>query len=225
MRHQALLVASAVVLAGGLSSARPVTITGSPTILDGDTFSIGPVRIRLNGIDAPEAGQVCDDGKGGTWPCGTEAMERLAELVGSVEVRCVALDRDAYGRVIADCEAIGVNLGRALVEAGMAWAFRTYSEVFASAEDSARADRVGIWAGESQAPWDYRADKWNRAAAASPRSGCPIKGNISQSGERIYHTPWSPHYERTRIDEAAGERWFCDEAEASAEGWRAARWR
>ncbi|MDN5568676.1 MAG: thermonuclease family protein, partial [Paracoccus sp. (in: a-proteobacteria)] len=51
----------------------------------------------------------------------------------------------------------------------------------------------------------------------------PIKGNISGSGERIYHTPWSSDYGRTKIDEAKGERWFCDEAEAVAEGWRASR--
>ena len=41
-------------------------------------------------------------------------------------------------------------------------------------------------------------------------------------GERIYHTPWSKYYSRTRIDEAAGERWFCDEAEAEDAGWRRA---
>ncbi len=54
---------------------------------------------------------------------------------------------------------------------------------------------------------------------------CPIKGNISKTGERIYHTPWSPWYSRTKINEATGERWFCDESEAAAAGWRAARFR
>lgn len=65
--------------------------------------------------------------------------------------------------------------------------------------------------------------RWERAAAASPRPGCPIKGNINRDGERIYHTPWSPWYERVQIDESQGERWFCDEAEAEAAGWRAPR--
>jgi hypothetical protein len=35
--------------------------------------------------------------------------------------------------------------------------------------------------------------------------------------------PGSPAYERTKIDEAKGERWFCSEAEARAAGWRAPR--
>jgi len=61
------------------------------------------------------------------------------------------------------------------------------------------------------------------AAEAAPRAGCPIKGNINAEGERIDHTPWSPWYERTKINEAAGEQWFCDETEAQEAGWRAAR--
>ncbi|MCI0437585.1 MAG: ComEA family DNA-binding protein [Chloroflexi bacterium] len=47
-----------------------------------------------------------------------------------------------------------------------------------------------------------------------------IKGNISGSG-KIYHTPTSPNYNQTKIDESAGERWFCTVAEAESAGWRA----
>jgi hypothetical protein len=53
-------------------------------------------------------------------------------------------------------------------------------------------------------------------------SNCRIKGNISESG-RIYHLPGSEWYERTQINPAKGERWFCSEAEAKAAGWRAPR--
>jgi hypothetical protein len=50
---------------------------------------------------------------------------------------------------------------------------------------------------------------------------CEIKGNISlRTGERIYHLPGQQYYEQTVIDPAAGERWFCTEAEARANGWR-----
>jgi endonuclease YncB( thermonuclease family) len=37
---------------------------------------------------------------------------------------------------------------------------------------------------------------------------CPIKGNISSRGERIYHLPGSAYYAATRIDPDRGERWF-----------------
>ena len=30
--------------------------------------------------------------------------------------------------------------------------------------------------------------------------GCPIKGNISNTGQRIYHTPGQEYYTQTRID-------------------------
>ena len=51
---------------------------------------------------------------------------------------------------------------------------------------------------------------------------CRIKGNINmESGERVYHTPGSPWYDRTQINTDAGERWFCTEQEAHEAGWRA----
>jgi endonuclease YncB( thermonuclease family) len=56
----------------------------------------------------------------------------------------------------------------------------------------------------------------------APNGACRIKGNISESG-KIYHVPGSEWYERTQIDPAKGERWFCTEAEAKAAGWRAPR--
>jgi hypothetical protein len=57
--------------------------------------------------------------------------------------------------------------------------------------------------------------------ALSP--GCVIKGNISREhGERIYHLPGDIYYDDTVINIAAGERWFCSEAEARAAGWRRA---
>ena len=54
-------------------------------------------------------------------------------------------------------------------------------------------------------------------------SGCNIKGNISYSGgQRIYHMPGQHYYDDTVIDPRKGERWFCNEAEAQAAGWRPA---
>lgn len=119
----------------------------------------------------------------------------------------------------------GTPLGPTLVKEGLAWAFTEYSKDYESLEQAARQSGVGIWmnGAEPQTPAAYRADRWARAAAASPRKGCPIKGNISSSGEHIYHAPWSKYYARTKINEAAGEKWFCNEAEAASEGWRPAR--
>ncbi len=34
-------------------------LKGKPRIVDGDTLWIGPTKIRLHGIDAPESNQTC----------------------------------------------------------------------------------------------------------------------------------------------------------------------
>lgn len=57
-----------------------------------------------------------------------------------------------------------------------------------------------------------------------PPRGCDIKGNISfDSGAKIYHLPYQRYYAATVINPAYGERWFCTEQEAVANGWRRSR--
>lgn len=202
----------------------PAHISGPASVTDGDTFDIGSVVIRLHGIDAPEAGQSCERRDGSRWDCGTQAANVLAGLVEGKDVDCEALDRDPYNRIVARCTAGGRDVNTEMIRAGYAFAFIRYSADFVPEEREARAKGVGIWSGKVEAPWEYRADRWERAAAAAPRKGCPIKGNIAKDGTRIYHTPWSPWYSRTKISTTKGERWFCDEAEALKAGWRAAQW-
>ena len=56
----------------------------------------------------------------------------------------------------------------------------------------------------------------------SPDCGCVIKGNISyNSNEKIYHCPNDPSYDKTKINPAKGERWFCSVEEAELAGFRA----
>jgi endonuclease YncB( thermonuclease family) len=211
-----------LLLAAAAPAVAEVGISGPATVVDGDTLDIGAVRIRLHGIDAPEADQRCAAARGGDWACGAAATARLVELVGGRPVTCAPRDRDAYGRVIAVCLAGGHDLGATLVAEGLAWAFVRYSAEYGGLEDGPRKIGAGVWQADTATAWDWRASTWERAVAEAP-GGCPIKGNINRDGERIYHTPWSPWYARTRIDESLGQRWFCDEAEAIAAGWRAPR--
>lgn len=193
-----------------------------PHVIDGDTLDLGDIRYRLYGIDAPEVGQICADAAGHDWDCGKAATAALARLVRGGPVTCSAIDRDGYGRVIARCRVAGRDLSETMARAGMAWAFTRYSRDHIDAEAQARSHRRGIWQGEATPAWEFRAARWTTAEQAAP-DGCPIKGNITRRG-RIYHTPWSSWYARTRINRAKGERWFCDEAEAIAAGWRAPVW-
>jgi hypothetical protein len=53
--------------------------------------------------------------------------------------------------------------------------------------------------------------------------GCGIKGNINNTGERIYHVPGQGYYWLlTRVNLLRGERWFCSEEDARKGGWRKA---
>jgi hypothetical protein len=56
-----------------------------------------------------------------------------------------------------------------------------------------------------------------------PKPGCNIKGNISiATKKRLYHLPGMKDYLITKISPEKGERWFCTESEAIANGWKKA---
>lgn len=203
----------------GLSASQA---TASTLIIDGDTIDVDGVRYRINGIDAPEVGQKCGS-PNGEWPCGQEAVRRMAQLAEGKITQCDPISKDGYGRTIATCFVNGVDIGAEMVRTGYAWAFVKYSDVYVPEEQRARLVKIGIWQGDAQPPWEFRAKRWEAAEQEAP-DGCPIKGNISRNG-RIYHPPWSPWYDRTRINTTKGEMWFCSEADAVAAGWRAPRWR
>ena len=126
-----------------------------------------------------------------------------------------ALDRDAYSRIIARCTAGGIDVNAAPIDEGFAWAVTKYSLDFVDREAVAQAARRGICQGEAPPALEYRADRWSRAASASLRAGCPIKNSINRKRERIFHIPWSPYCERTRIDESAGNDGFAIRQECS----------
>lgn len=189
-------------------------------IRDGDTIEIGEKVYRINGIDAPERAQLCD-GPSGEWRCGDAATEKIEALLRGRHVACVEHESDAYGRIVATCHADGVDIGAELVREGLAWAYVKYSDAYVAEEAAARSENRGVWRATNRPAWEYRAARWSSSSQEAPK-GCAIKGNISLNG-RIYHAPWSRWYDRTRVDTSSGERWFCDEAEAIAAGWRAPR--
>ena len=125
-------------------------------VIDGDTLQVDGVTWRLSGIDAPESGQVCADG----WRAGLYATATLHWLVVPQPVTCRGTETDRFGRRIGICSGPdGVDLGRAMVEAGMAWAFVKYSGAYIRQESEARAARAGVHAHDCQAPWDWRAQR------------------------------------------------------------------
>ncbi|MGU3358877.1 thermonuclease family protein [Methylobacterium sp. M6A4_1b] len=213
------------------TSALADPIVGRASVIDGDTLEVRGTRIRLHGIDAPESAQLCKDADGKDYRCGQTAALTLSDHIGNRLATCDPRDTDRYGRVVAVCRAEAEDLNAWMVRQGHAIAYRRYTEDYANTEFTAKALRHGIWAGTSQEPSEWRREKRAGGEHARPEtvtppskaSGCNIKGNISAGGERIYHLIGSRDYERTRINDRAGERMFCSEDEAKAAGWRGSR--
>ncbi len=47
-----------------------------------------------------------------------------------------------------------------------------------------------------------------------------IKGNINKKGQKIYVSPASKYYDKTKINTNYGERWFCSIYDARENGWK-----
>lgn len=209
-------------------------VSGTATVIDGDTVAFTGSHLHLAGIDAPELGQTCLRG-GNDWSCGKDAAELLrARLEGGV-VTCTATGRFADDGVpYARCRNGVEDLSLAMVGAGLAVALPDDSEA-GEAEARARRFSLGLWTAEFEQPAAWRlahpAPKPKKAAAvrAVPERaavvrnewGCAIKGNRSvrgpgrRAGPWIYHLPGMKYYDETRAEEL-----FCTEAEAQAAGYR-----
>jgi endonuclease YncB( thermonuclease family) len=185
--------------------------------VDGDTIRIGSMAIRLEGIDAPEIKQICNDQTGKGYSCGRSAKAALSRLL-SHDLICKRSGEDRYGRTLAYCTSGGIDLNREMVRQGWAFAFVKYSDRYVAEETDARLSKRGIWAGTAQAPWEWRA---SQIVEHAPPGQCVIKGNVSRD-RKIYFMPFHQLYGKVRIDESKGERWFCTEDEALAAGWRRA---
>lgn len=131
-------------------------MAGGAHIIDGDTLDLNGTRIRLYGIDAPEKAQTCMRGSR-EWACGTEATAALVKMIGNQQLVCETRDTDRYGRSVSTCEAGGVSVNTWMVRNGWAVAYRQYGgAIYDANEDAAKADRLGVWAGQFDMPWDWR---------------------------------------------------------------------
>ena len=145
----------AVLYPVSLDHSCPLRTSGAVSAIGGDTIEIHGQRIRLHGIDAPEAGQPCR-AVGIDYRCGQQAALALADKIGQQAVSCQPKDQDRYGRIVAICWLGAEDLGAWIVSRGWALAYRRYSVDYVLHEDTANQGRRGLWRGEFQAPWEWR---------------------------------------------------------------------
>ena len=149
------VIVVAVTFAGALP-AKADTISGTASVIDGDTIEIRGIRIRLHAVDAMESRQGCFLPDGKAWNCGRDAAYALADKIGRAPISCEVRDVDRYGRLVAVCRKAGEDLNAWLVVNGWAVAYRRYGRDYIKQEEGARAARHGIWASEFMMPWDWR---------------------------------------------------------------------
>jgi endonuclease YncB( thermonuclease family) len=174
MRALALTIIAALLLATGCTGKPPATTAVPPrataatwkvvSVHDGDTLRAidktnREVKIRLVGIDAPEAGQAF----------GTVSRDHLRQLVMGKMVEVESDGQDRYGRTLGRLLANGLDVNRQMVADGMAWHYVEYSksEELAAAERDARKARKGLWSdAKAVPPWAWR--KGEKASKRAP---------------------------------------------------------
>lgn len=130
-------------------------------VSDGDTITVrfldsgDQEKVRLATIDAPENGQ----------PFSAQSKKSLSDLVMGKRVRVEEIDRDRYGRIVAEVFAEGLNVNLEQIRRGYAWHFKQYQgqqseemrNRYARTEESARQARNGLWRMPNpEPPWEWR---------------------------------------------------------------------
>ncbi len=156
-----LLVAAGLVAVALVLERLVPPLHGAVRVVDGDSLELDGERIRLDGIDAPELRQSCGP-PSAAWACGLKAREALRRAAEAGGVSCRPLDGDRYGRTVAVCRAGEADLGRAMVEAGLAVATGL---AYAPEEAAARAARRGLWSGPFETPAAWRRQHQREEAA------------------------------------------------------------
>ena len=129
-------------------------------VIDGDSVVLGKLRIRMQGIDAPELKQECLDNKSNQlYKCGEVAKNYLIRLIDKQLIECTNEGLDRYQRQLAYCYVGKLNLNREMVRTGNAMAYSKYDKSFIKEEMEAKTNKAGIWASKFENPEQYRRAK------------------------------------------------------------------
>lgn len=132
-------------------------------VIDGDTVEVTPLsgqseRVRLLGIDAPEAQQ----------EYGSESTSELAQCVNNAIVTIEWTERDRYDRLLGKVIANNIDCNLNQLQKGAAWHYKEYQSSqtpydrieYANAEIVARLNGRGLWVNQYPIkPSDYRSGK------------------------------------------------------------------
>jgi micrococcal nuclease len=195
-------------------------------IADGDTVELiplgqtRPIRIRFEGVDAPELGEVFS----------RESVALVRSLLLNQRVGVDGHDIDRYGRLVARVSAGGKDASMELIKAGLACHRFAPDANLAKAEAQAKTAGAGFWAAEAAKPQCVALAAGARRGPVPPRPGdgaheraaaapaqaarVTLHGNVST---HLYHTATCPNFNCRNCT-----RVFTSEADAQAAGFKPA---
>ena len=141
------------------------SISGKTDVIDGDTIKIKGQSIRLVGIDAPEKKQLCKKPYlnlfiftfSKSYPCGQTSTNSLKKLINNQIILCkIEEKKDFFKRYLGTCFKDKSNINSWLVKNGHALAFRKYSKKYLNEELYAKNNKIGLWQGTFEMPWEWR---------------------------------------------------------------------
>jgi micrococcal nuclease len=148
---------------------------------DGDTLRVRQggqtITVRLGCIDAPESTQT---------PWGQHSASRLKQLLPAGQaVQMREIERDRYGRTVAELFLGNQSVNLMMVREGQAVVYTQYidncaatKDQYLAAEAQAKAQRLGFWNQDNPVmPWDFRRGKRSNN---QPSSGATPQQPTSQ---------------------------------------------
>jgi len=135
-----LLAMAAVQASAATLQAQSGVVT---RVLDGDTLWVStsasqpPLKLRIQGIDAPE---ICQPG-------GVQARDALKRQVLGKSVTVTSRAHDDYGRTVGTLHMQGQDMGRWMVAQGYAWGYsnRPKKAPYADEQRQAQSARRGVF--------------------------------------------------------------------------------
>ena len=174
-------------------------------IADGDTATIltaakQQVKIRLEGIDAPEDGQ----------EYGQQSKQALSALIFGKTVGIRTNGQDRYGRTLGWIDIEGTDVNRRMVADGWAWHYTKYNteEDIADLQTEAKNGKRGLWKApnEPMPPWEYRSLKLNPMVQEPVPPSTPSKPASTPVAPRGRSFPQPPA--EAKANPAARDYWI-----------------
>lgn len=136
------------------SETTDFTIGKVIAVLDGDTYDLlingnQTIRIRMEGIDAPERGM----------PYYQVAKKKLSDLCFGKQIKLQITGKDDHGRILGFSYIDDIELSHEMIKSGLAWHYKKHNsdEDLANLELEARSDKRKIWSESNPIPpWEIR---------------------------------------------------------------------